>query len=120
LPLICSSAQSFQKTPGEGVFEDLHHHRGIAALGFAEQQMSVLGHDDVANDHETVTPAHLFHHFEKQITILWGAEQGSSLIAAGGNEVKISGAVVAVQFRRHRATSITELRDLSVPSEQGD
>jgi len=83
-------------------FEDLHHHREIAALGFAEQQMNVLGHNHVANDYETVTAAHLFHDFEKQIAILWRAEQSASPIATGRDEVKVSGAVAPMEFCRHR------------------
>jgi hypothetical protein len=64
--------------------------------------MNVLGHDHVTNDHETIAPAYLFHDFEKQITTPRRAEQSASPIATGGNEVKISGAVVAMQSCWHR------------------
>jgi hypothetical protein len=114
-----SGAAFLQKTPGEALFERLHHHRGIAALGLAEQQINVLGHDHVANHHEAVTTPHLFHDFEKQITILWRAEQWASLVAAGRNKVKISGAVVSDAGWSASGTSITALQVLSVTNEQG-
>jgi len=38
--------------------------------------MNVLWHDHVANDYETVTPAHLLQAFEKQITTLWRPSSG--------------------------------------------
>jgi hypothetical protein len=40
---VSNSANSFQKTPSKGRFEDFHHHRWIATLGFAKQWMTVLG-----------------------------------------------------------------------------
>ena len=71
-------------------------------IEFAKQKMNVLRHDHVADKHKTVTPAHLFHNFEKQIAILRRTQPGSSLITTCGNKMKASGAVVTMQVGRHR------------------
>jgi hypothetical protein len=59
-------------------------------------------HDHVSNDHEAVAPAHLFHDLQEQIAILRHAQQWTSLVATGGDEVKISSAVIPMQFGGHR------------------
>jgi hypothetical protein len=46
---INRGSTSIQQLPRERLFQDLHHHRGIAALRFAEQKMNVLRHHNVSN-----------------------------------------------------------------------
>jgi hypothetical protein len=36
--------------------------RWIAALGLAEQQMHMLGHHHVTDDHKVIAASHLLHH----------------------------------------------------------
>jgi len=81
----------------------LHHQRGITALRFAEQKMYLLGHHNVSNHDETITPPYPLYDFQKQIAILRRARPYSSLITTRSDEVKISSAVVATQAGRHRA-----------------
>jgi hypothetical protein len=45
---------------GEALFDDFHHHRGVADSRFGDEQMKVLGHEDVSVDHEVVFAAGLF------------------------------------------------------------
>src|SRR5258708_28123289 len=95
-------APSIQQPPREGLFENLHHRRWIAAPGFAEQKMNVFGHDNISNHNEAVAPTDLLHDFKKQVAMLRRVEQRPSLETTCGDEVKISGAVVTVQIGRHR------------------
>ena len=57
--LFLLTAFAAQNAPYETLLDDLHHRRRRAAFGFADQQMNVLGHDDVSHDHELVAPADL-------------------------------------------------------------
>src|SRR5260221_148788 len=63
LPWIHPGPTPIQQLPCERLFQDLHHHRGIAALRLAEQKMNVLGHQNVSNHHETVPAPHPLHDF---------------------------------------------------------
>ena len=53
------AAFAAQNAAGETLLDDLHHRGRRAAFGFADQQMNVLGHDDISNDHELVALADL-------------------------------------------------------------
>ena len=39
-----------ENTPGESQFEGLHHRGRVLSLGLADQQVDVLGHDNVSGD----------------------------------------------------------------------
>jgi hypothetical protein len=45
---------------GSTLFEHLHHGGWSFSLGFADEQMDVLGHDDVSYDDKAVTLAGVF------------------------------------------------------------
>jgi hypothetical protein len=70
-------------------------------LRFADQQMKVFGHDHIADDHKLIAPADLFEDLEKKIAALSAAQQGLATITTTGDEMQVSGAVVAVKAPGH-------------------
>jgi hypothetical protein len=65
----------------------LQHHRWIATLRLAEQQVHMLGHHHVAYYHKVIALSHLLHHLKKQVAILVLAEQSTALVTAGSDKV---------------------------------
>jgi len=63
--------------------------------------MHMLGHHDVSDDYELVTASDVLESFEKEVPIARTAEQRTSLITTGGDEVGVSGAIVAVEAVGH-------------------
>ena len=55
-------AKVAQEMPRKTLFYGLHHDRWIATLGFAEEQMHMLGHDYVTHDHKMIAAAYLLQH----------------------------------------------------------
>jgi len=94
-------AQASQQTACESLFDGLHDQRWIAAPGFADEQMDVFGHDHISGDGEVVAAPHLFQNAEKQIPMARAVQQRQTLVAAGGDEVGVSGSVVAMEAARH-------------------
>jgi len=58
--------------------------------------MNVLGHDHVTGNDELIAPANLLQHSQQQVTTASRAEQRLSLITTASDEMKVSGAVVAL------------------------
>jgi len=55
------------QSPRHALFQDLHD-AGRSALGrLADEQVNVVGHDDVTDDRQLVAVAHLAENFHKQI-----------------------------------------------------
>jgi hypothetical protein len=77
--------------------------RRIAALRFTQQQVNVLRHDDIADNHEMVATANLLQDAEKEVTIALSGQQRLPLVATGGDEMNIVGSVVATRARGHYA-----------------
>lgn len=90
-----------QEAACESLFYGLHDDRWVAALRFTQQEMNMLGHDYVAHDHKTIAPPNLLQDLEKQVAIQRAAEQWTALVATLGDEVEVSGAIVAVESVRH-------------------
>ena len=86
-----------QNAPRKTKFESLHHSRRILLLPLADKQMSVFGHNGVSDDDEHIALSHLLQHFEQQVTAERSAEQRLSPIATASDEMKITGAIVAVK-----------------------
>lgn len=84
-----------QNTSRKSKLKRLHHGRRILLLRFADQQVNVFGHDDVTNDHELVAFAHALQHRQEQVATARRGEKGLSSITTAGDEVQVSGAVVA-------------------------
>jgi len=58
--------------------------------------MYVLRHRDISHDHELVTAADLFEELEEEVAALPSSQQRTTVVTTEGDEMKISGAVVAV------------------------
>jgi hypothetical protein len=81
----------------KSLFDGLHDDGGVAALGFGEQQVDVLGHEDVSDYVKTITPPHVFQHAQEQVAVSWAAEQWQALVTTGGDEVRVSRPVIAME-----------------------
>ena len=57
---ILRCAQEFTREP---LFEDLHDRGRIALFGFTDEEVEVLGHDDIAHNDEVIFAADLFEGF---------------------------------------------------------
>jgi len=84
------------------VLQSLHDDRRVGAFGFTDEQMDVLRHDDVSDQDESVAAPYLLEHTQKKVAVARIAQQWLTPVAAGGDEVEITGSVVAAQTRRHR------------------
>ena len=62
----------------------------------------MIGHDDVAYDHEAITLADCFEHDQKQIATLRAVQPGLPAITTAGDEMQLIGAVTAPGMVRHR------------------
>jgi len=85
-----------QNASRKSKFKSLHHGRRSLYSRFADQQMNVLGHDHVTGNDELIAPANLLQHSQQQVTTASRAEQRLSLITTASDEMKVSGAVVAL------------------------
>ena len=90
-----------QDAPRKTKFQSLHHDGRILLLRFADQQMNVFGHDDVADNDERIALADLLQHSQKQVPTARSAKQGLSTITTASDEVKVSSAVVAIEIVPH-------------------
>ncbi len=87
-----------QYAPCKALFDGLHHGGRIASFRLAEQQMEMLGHDDVAHYNEMIAAADILQHFKKRVAPI-GIEQRAPLVTTGGDVVQVSLAVAAIQVR---------------------
>ena len=90
-----------QQAACETLFDGLHDKRWVAALGFAEQEMYVFGHNYVAYDDKTIAPADLLQDLKKQVSVLGAVQHGTALVATRGDEVEVSGALVTMESVGH-------------------
>ena len=75
-----------------------------AEFGFAEEQVDVLGHEDVAVDHEAVTLAGGFEDlFEAEAGGI-GVQVGETTVAAEGDEVEVAFVLEAFEADGHGAS----------------
>jgi hypothetical protein len=63
--------------------------------------MYVLGHYDISDDYELITPPHLLQHAKKQVTISWTCQQREPPITTGSDEVGVSCTVITMKPVRH-------------------
>jgi hypothetical protein len=70
-------------------------------LWFADQQMDVLRHQDVAKDEELVSSADQFEGFFEGCTGFVVGEVGLTLMTAEGDEVMMTFGLVSLQVARH-------------------
>src|SRR4051812_921424 len=95
-PLVCFFAPSSQDLLCKTLLNHLHCLRGISHLRLADQQVKVLWHDDVSQDHEAVFQSRLFQQTQEQVAAPCRTEKAAALITAAGDEVQVSGAVIAL------------------------
>jgi hypothetical protein len=72
----------------------LNGRRQALSLRFADQQVDVLGHDHISNDHQTVSPPNLFKHLQEQIPPSTESEESLAFMTTESDEVQISGFVI--------------------------
>jgi len=77
-------------------FESLHHGRRSLYLRFADQQVNMFGHDHVTGHKKLIAPANLLQYSQQQVTTARRAEQRLSPITTASDEMKVSGAVIAL------------------------
>jgi hypothetical protein len=90
-----------QKAPRESLFQGFHHVGWISSLGLGQQQMYVFGHNDVPDDNQVITTANLLEDVKEQIADAGIVQERTSLITTRGNEMGVTGAIVAMQAVRH-------------------
>jgi hypothetical protein len=63
--------------------------------------MYVFGHNDVPDDNQVITTANLLEDVKEQIADAGIVQERTSLITTRGNEMGVTGAIVAMQAVRH-------------------
>ena len=88
---IAATTHLPQNAARKAEFESLHDSRRSPLLRFANQQMNVLGHDHVADDHELISAPDSLKNGEKQI----------ATVATAGDEMQVSASVVTGWVEGH-------------------
>jgi hypothetical protein len=87
----------------ESLLENLHDNRGIALLRFADQEMKMLRHHDIAHHGKLIPEATLLQCLEKQIPASGAPQKRAPLITTGGDEMQILRPVESFETFRHVA-----------------
>lgn len=93
-----------ERAAGDGLLERLHCGRKIFALRLGDEQMDVLGHDDVADDAEAVGDARLFEDAQDEVAPASGSQERTAMVTTAGDEVEMSVSVEALEIARHRGS----------------
>ena len=106
--------------PRYELLQDLHDGGGSALGWLADEQVNVIGHDDVTSQRETVAVAHLAQKLDEQIPSVRGGKQGQPSVATAGDEVQVAQSVAAVQSLRHgegtKSPALEERQGRGTPS----
>ena len=102
LQLVFRVAFPSSHSTRQPLLEDLNDFGGRSRSRLGDEQMQVLGHDDVADDTETIAGADFLENLRGQISGASGSEKRSSLIAAERDEVKIAAPDDALKIFGHR------------------
>jgi hypothetical protein len=86
---------------GEALFHDLHDDRGIADFGLGDEQVKVLGHEDVSVNHEAVLAAGLFEDFQEEVAAAGGVELGLAAVTTASDEMQVAGAIITDESLGH-------------------
>ena len=86
---------------GESLLDDFHYHGRIAHIRFGDQEVKVLGHDDVADHHKSIFLPCTLQNPQQEIAARAGSQLGPPLVAATGYEMEIVPAVPPFQTFRH-------------------
>ena len=88
-----------QYAPRKALFDGLHYGGRIASFRLAEQQMDMLGHDDIAHHDEMIASADVLQHFNEQVAPGGEIEQRAPLLTTSGDAVQVALAVAAIEVR---------------------
>jgi len=80
---------------GEALFEDLDWGGEGGLLGFGQEKVDVVGHEDVADEMKAVPLAGLFEDLLDGVACVGGLEDMGVAMAGDGDEVKMAGLVAA-------------------------
>jgi hypothetical protein len=69
-----------------------------------DQEMNVIGHDDVAHGHKSIARADFLEHGEEEVTPLRAGQPGLPMITTASDEMQLFGAVVASGMVGHQAS----------------
>ena len=86
----------------EPELESLHRDRQSRPLWLGDQQVYMLGHHDISQDHKPVTTSHPLQHLENQVAAGRIAQQRLAVITTEGEKVEIPRPVGAVEIFGHR------------------
>jgi hypothetical protein len=96
----------------DALFQNLNYSRGRSFSRFADEQVNVLRHDDVAHQGEAVAVTHLAKNSDEHISGPNRAQKGQASIAGERNEVQMSSSIVANEFVGHRTQEKSKPRPL--------
>ena len=83
------------------LLQNLHNNRWILDLRFANQQMNVFRHDNIAGDHELISPSGLFQDVSEKIPPSRGVQKRQPMIAGAGDKVPVTLTVNSNETFRH-------------------
>jgi len=91
------------KQLGKALLDDFHYDRRVAHIRLGDQEVKVLGHDDVADHHKSIFLPGTLQDPQEEVAPRAGSQLRPPLVAATGYEVEIVPAVSAFQTFRHNA-----------------
>jgi len=90
LPGGCPPSGLAPQAARHALLQHLHDGGRSAPGGLADEQVNVIGHDDVAHEHESVAVAHLAQNLHEQILRARRGKQGQSPVTAARNKVEVA------------------------------
>jgi len=96
--------------PGHAQLHGLNDLRGIANHRFGNQQMYVFRHDHVSDQGKMIANAHQLEDGKYQVAARGSAQQRLATVAAPGDEMEASRALIALQAPGHGETVRTNTR----------
>ena len=97
------SAFSWQQGPRRALLQHLHHRRWSSNLRFSYQQVKMLRHDHVPDNHEPVALPRLFQNREEAVAAALRAQKRQSPVARASDKVQVMRAVGAMQSAGHNS-----------------
>src|SRR5882762_585977 len=102
--LLCgrTSARCAAQPPRHALLQDLQYRRGCSRDRLTDEQMNMLGHDDISGQSKAVAVAHLTQNLDKGVSCAHGAQQRQAPVATEGNKMQVTLAVAACQSFGHQ------------------
>jgi hypothetical protein len=86
---------------GEPLLDDFHYDRRIAYIRFADQEVEMLGHDDVADHHKSISLPCTLQNAQEEIAALGGSQLGPPPVTATGYEMQMVPTIPTLETFRH-------------------